>query len=65
MVNAFFVNSMEHHSAALDMIDWNFSFLVGMYERVITANKMSEVELNAMKVTRRTIKEGGGGPARK
>lgn len=33
-----------------------------MYERVIYDHKMSETPLNAMKVTRRTIIEGGGGP---
>jgi hypothetical protein len=53
MINAFFLNTMEHISAGLDEDDFTFGLLVGMYERVITPNAMSEIELNAMKVGRR------------
>jgi hypothetical protein len=37
--------------------------LVGMYERVISEDGISEVQLNSMKVTRRSVINGGGGPA--
>lgn len=53
MVNAFFLNSMEHISAGLDFFDFSFALLTGMYERVVYKNAMSEIELNAMKVARR------------
>lgn len=65
MINSFLINVMEHHSAGMDVIDFTFGMLVGMYERVITANKMSEIQLNGMKVGRRDIIEGGGGPGRR
>jgi len=56
---------MEHISAGLDLDDFTFALLVGMYERVIRPNAMSEVEVNAMKVARRNTIEGGGGPGRR
>jgi len=65
MVNSFVINTMEHSSAALDVIDFNFGLLVGMYERVISEKAISEIKLNGMKVARRKITEGGGGPARR
>lgn len=65
MVNAFIINTMEHSSAGIDKIDMQFGMLVGMYERVITKNKMSEIQSNGMKVARRKIIEGGGGPGRR
>lgn len=65
MINAFFVNNMEHLSASLDKRDFMFSMLTGMFERVIHKTHMTEKELNMMKVTRRSIIEGGGGPARR
>jgi hypothetical protein len=33
-----------------------------MYERVISKTGLSEINLNSMKVTRRGVIEGGGGP---
>lgn len=43
MVNEFMLNSMEHEAATLDLVDFNFGLMVGMYERVISKNGMSEV----------------------
>lgn len=43
MVNDFVLNTMDHESGALDMIDFNFGLMVGMYERVISKNGLSEV----------------------
>jgi len=65
MINAFFLNTMEHISASLDPLDFAFGLLTGMFERVIRANTMTEIELNSMKVARRKIVEGGGGPGRR
>lgn len=65
MVNSFFINAMEHDSAGMDLVDMTFGLLVGMYERIITKSKMSEITLNGMKVARRKIIEGGGGPGRR
>jgi hypothetical protein len=62
MVNDFVLNTMEHKTAALDIIDFSFGLLVGMYERVISKDGLSEVSLNSMKVTRREVIDGGGGP---
>jgi len=62
MVNDFCLNTMEHTSAALDILDFNYGLLVGMYERVISKTGLSEINLNSMKVTRRGVIEGGGGP---
>jgi len=62
MVNDFCLNTMEHTSAALDIFDFMYGLLTGMYERVISKNGMSEITLNSMKVTRREVIEGGGGP---
>lgn len=53
MINSFLLNTMEHKSAGLDLIDFNFGLLTGMYERIIKKNSMSEVKLNAMKIARR------------
>jgi hypothetical protein len=44
---------MEHTSAALDVFDFAYGLLVGMYERVLSKDGMSEVTLNSMKVVRR------------
>jgi len=65
MINAFFVNTMEHSSAALDNIDFLWGILVGMYERIVFEHSISEVQLNSMKVARRSIITGGGGPMRR
>lgn len=53
MVNDFVLNTMEHKSAGLDLFDFTFGLLVGMYERVVTKTGLSEVILNSMKVVRR------------
>jgi hypothetical protein len=34
---------MEHISAGLDLDDFTFALLVGMYERVISKEELSEV----------------------
>lgn len=65
MVNDFVLNTMEHASAALDPMDFCFGLLVGMYERVISKDGISEINLNSMKVARREVIDGGGGPARR
>merc|ERR1711918_68061 len=43
MVNDFVLNTMEYKTAALDFIDFSFGLLVGMYERVISKEELSEV----------------------
>lgn len=53
MVNTFVLNSMEYKSAGLDLTDFFYAMLVGMYERVISEDGISEVNLNSMKVARR------------
>jgi hypothetical protein len=63
MVNEFFLNIMEFKTAAISITDFNYGLLVGMYERVISKDGMSEVTLNSMKVGRREIVDNGGGPA--
>jgi len=62
MINSFIINTMEYHSAALDVIDFNYGMLTGMFERIMTSHSLTEIVLNSMKVVRRTITEGGGGP---
>jgi len=62
MVNDFVLNTMEHHSALLDIFDFNYGLLVGMYERIIDDDAMSEINLNAMKVARRHNVRDGYGP---
>jgi len=49
----------------MDLVDFTFGLLVGMYERVLSKDGLSEVMLNSMKVTRRSVIDGGGGPARR
>jgi len=43
MINDFMLNIMEHSSAGTDVIDFSFGLLVGMYERVISKDGLSEV----------------------
>jgi len=62
MINSFLINTMEYHSASLDIYDFNYGMLTGMFERVMTKTSVTEIVLNSMKVVRRTITEGGGGP---
>lgn len=63
MTNDFFLNTMEHSAAALDEVDFMFGMLLGMYERVLSKDGISEVALNSMKVARRHVEENGSGPA--
>lgn len=63
MVNDFVLNTMEYKSAGLDLTDFFYGMLTGMYERVISEDGISEIQLNSMKVTRREVINGGGGPA--
>lgn len=66
MVNSFVLNSMEFASALLNLMDFNYAMLTGMYERVISEKEgMSEIELNSMKINRRTNIDGGFGPGRR
>jgi len=62
MVNDFVLNTMEHHSALLDIFDFNYGLLIGMYERIIDDDAMSEINLNSMKVARRHNVKDGYGP---
>lgn len=65
MVNTFFLNSMEHTSAGLDLVDFTYALLTGMMERVVTPHAMTEIEINSMKVARRETIKDGGGPGRR
>jgi len=65
MVNDFVLNTMEHKSAGLDVFDMYYGFLVGMYERVVEEDDLTEVNVNAMKVARRRNVKDGFGPLRK
>jgi len=65
MINDFVLNTMEHKSAGLDIFDMYYGFLVGMYERVVDDDDLSEVTVNAMKVARRRNVKDGFGPLRK
>jgi len=62
MINDFVLKTMEHISSGLDRRDFTYGLLVGMFERVISDNNMSEIELNAMKVVRRKNVRDGYGP---
>jgi len=42
MVNEFVLNIMEFKTTAINLIDFNYGLLVGMYERVISKDGMSE-----------------------
>jgi len=65
MVNDFVLNTMEHKSASLDIFDFSYGLLVGMFERVIDSDALSEINLNSMKVVRRKNLKDGFGPLRK
>jgi len=65
MVNDFVLNTMEHKTALLDIFDFSYGLLVGMYERVIDDDAISEINLNSMKVIRRKNVSDGFGPLRK
>jgi len=43
MVNQWMLNVMEHHSAAVDITDFTYGLLTGMYERVISKTGISEI----------------------
>lgn len=43
MVNSFVLNSCEYKSAGLDLTDFFYAMLTGMYERVISEDGISEV----------------------
>jgi len=43
MVNDFILNTMEHESSAVDITDFTYGLLVGMYERVISKTGISEI----------------------
>jgi len=53
MINDFVLKTMEHVSSGLDRRDFTYGLLVGMFERVIYDNNLSEVDLNSMKIARR------------
>jgi len=62
MINDFILHTMEHESSGCDRKDFTYGLLVGMFERVITDNHLSEVQLNSMKIVRRNKVESGAGP---
>jgi hypothetical protein len=62
MVNDFVLNTFEHHSALLDIFDFSYGLLVGMYERIVDEDSVSEISLNSMKVVRRHNEKDGYGP---
>jgi len=64
MINDFILHAMEYESAGIDRRDFTYGLLVGMFERVITDDAMSEIELNSMKVVRRHNAADGYGPGR-
>jgi len=65
MVNDFVLNTMDHKSALLDIFDFSYGLLVGMFERVVDDDAISEINLNSMKVVRRKNVQEGYGPLRK
>lgn len=65
MINDFVLHAMEHTSAGMDRRDFTYGLLVGMFERIITDDHMSEIEVNSMKVVRRHNIRDGFGPGRR
>ncbi len=65
MINDFILHAMEYESAGIDRRDFTYGLLVGMFERVITDDAMSEIEVNSMKVVRRHNVADGFGPGRR
>jgi hypothetical protein len=62
MTNGFVLTTMEIATATLDVADFTYGMLVGMFERNIGKHGIDKGSLDAMKEVRKKLANEGNGP---